>query len=360
MFIRGNYKNKDFFNTIDTEEKAYWLGFIYADGYVLCNKINGQYRLGIELAKKDGNHLEKLANIFGKEVKYRSRTGSFGSHEQVDLIVNNKSIYTSLSNLGITSSKTKSSGENVLNNISKELIRHFIRGLFDGDGSIFDRGDNSFQFSIAAGSEEFLQNIQLIMTDQLCLNKTKIAKNTTGEAYYIVYSGRRQLQKIFHWFYDDSILYLERKKLVFNQLVKDWNSFAQPNEWCKFRDNPEEFHNMILELANKIPKNKYKNLLAVPRGGIVIGIYLSHYLDIPLILNKDDTNLNPQHTLIVDDLVDTGSTLEKYSEQKFDIAVIYYKTRSIVIPTYYVDKCPNNFWIVFNWEKPDEIPNRDI
>ena len=359
MFIRGNYKNKDFFHNIDTEEKAYWLGFIYADGYILCNKINGQYRLGIELAKKDGQHLEKLANIFGKEVKYRSRNSSFGPHDQVDLIINNKTIYTSLVNLGITTSKTLSNGDDVLINIQEHLYRHFIRGIFDGDGSIFERNDNSFQFSITAGSWEFLSSVQLIMMEQIGLNETQLCKhiNKIGEAYSLNYSGRRQLQKIFHWFYDDSILYLERKKTIFNKLVKNWNSFAQPNTWCKFRDNPEEFHDMILELINKIPKNKYKNILAIPRGGMMIGIYLSHYLDIPMIVNKKD--INSKDTLIVDDLVDTGSTLKEYSEKKFDIAVIYYKPRSIVVPTYFVEQVPNNFWIVFNWEKADEEPNRE-
>lgn len=358
MTERGKYKNIDFFDNIDNEEKAYWLGFIYADGYIICNKSSGIYRLGIELAAKDHKHLKKLADIFGREIKYKTRFTNFlKSYEQANLIINNKIIYNSVVNLGITNLKTTDNGASVLEKIPEELFRHFVRGLFDGDGSISERGDNSYQFSICGGSQEFLANIQSIIIDQISLNKTKIAKNSIGESYYIVYSGRRQLQKIFHWFYDDSILYLERKKNIFNQLVKDWNNFTQLNEWCKFRDNPEEFHDMILELIKKIPLNKYKNIFAIPRGGIIIGVYLSHHLEIPMITDKNDIT---QETLIVDDLADTGTTLKEFAENNFDIATIYYKTRSTVVPTYYVDQCPNNFWIVFNWEKPDEIPNREV
>jgi len=357
----SNYINEDFFNLIDTEEKAYWLGFIYADGYIICDKNHGIYRLGIELSEKDSKHLKKLAKIFGKEVRHRTRSLKlYDAYKQVELIIGNKKIYTSLKNIGITNLKTTSNGYSVLGNIPENLFRHFIRGIFDGDGTISERSDNSFQFSICSGSEKFLEAIQMIMVDQIQLHTTKLSKNSTAESYYLNYRGRRQLQKIFHWFYDDSVLYLERKKAIFNKLAKDWNNYAQPNEWCKYRDNLEEFHDLILELIEKIPKNKYKNIFAIPRGGAIIGVYLSHHLNIPMTINKNDSIINPQDTLIVDDLVDTGSTLTKYSKLNFDTAVIYYKPRSIVIPTYYVDECPNNFWIIFNWEKADEVPNRTV
>jgi len=68
--------------------------------------------------------------------------------------------------------------------------------------------------------------------------------------------------------------------------------------------------------------------------------------------------------LIVDDLVDTGETLKNIKqgerEIKFDSAVIYYKPRSIVIPTYFVEQVNNSDWIIFPYEKPDEIPNRNV
>ena len=52
--------NENFFETIDTEDKAYWLGFIYADGYITKSKT-GQHNLGIKLSIKDLAHLQKFA-----------------------------------------------------------------------------------------------------------------------------------------------------------------------------------------------------------------------------------------------------------------------------------------------------------
>ena len=65
------YYNEDYFETIDSEEKAYWLGFLYADGYI--SKTTCCSELGIELQKNDYNHLQKFnKSIKGNiEVKYR-------------------------------------------------------------------------------------------------------------------------------------------------------------------------------------------------------------------------------------------------------------------------------------------------
>ena len=52
---------KTFFENIDTEEKAYWLGFMYADGYIISNNGRyGQEQIGITLSTKDLGHLEKF------------------------------------------------------------------------------------------------------------------------------------------------------------------------------------------------------------------------------------------------------------------------------------------------------------
>ena len=121
---------------------------------------------------------------------------------------------------------------------------------------------------------------------------------------------------------------------------------------------------------------KYENIYAIPRGGLIIGVYLSHYLKLD-ILDKHDFAVrynvylkakyfktNNKETindiLIVDDLTDTGKTLDPLIKNGFDVATIHYKPRSIVKPTYYVEECPNDRWMVYPFEKPDEEPNRNI
>ena len=132
------------------------------------------------------------------------------------------------------------------------------------------------------------------------------------------------------------------------------------SEWGKRFISSQEFHELILKLIDKLPKDKYKFVYAIPRGGLIIGVYVSHYLNIPLIVGKYHPSELCIETLIVDDLVDTGITLKEFLDSGFDIAVLQYKPRSSIIPTYYVEERSNEEWITYPFERADEEPNREI
>lgn len=131
--------NENYFETIDSEDKAYWLGFIYADGFITKRKPgHGQNVLGITLAEKD--HLEKFAGNIetNKPVKTYEKKNAYHkggiSHEHKLALISNK-LVSDVERLGVLERKTFLL-EN-LPNIPKELKRDFIRGYFDGDGSVF-------------------------------------------------------------------------------------------------------------------------------------------------------------------------------------------------------------------------------
>lgn len=137
--------------------------------------------------------------------------------------------------------------------------------------------------------------------------------------------------------------------------------------WNKFKITPIKFEEDIIKLAKQIPKNKYKYIVSIPRGGCVIGVYLSHlcnldYLDPIQLLDYHHSETDLSKILIVDDLVDTGVTLQKLQKIMMlpDSAVLYYKPRSVIIPTYYTEIVTNTDWIVFPWELTNEEPNREI
>jgi hypoxanthine phosphoribosyltransferase len=137
------------------------------------------------------------------------------------------------------------------------------------------------------------------------------------------------------------------------------------NDWKKVFITPQKFHDDIIKLANMIPRNKYQCVIGLPRGGCIAAVYLSHFCDLEYFEFEDLQHISDiREALIVDDLVDTGKTLKNLKqgelEIKFDSAVVYYKPRSIVIPTYFVEQINNSDWIVFPYEKANEIPNRDI
>jgi len=101
-------------------------------------------------------------------------------------------------------------------------------------------------------------------------------------------------------------------------------------------------------------------MIGIPRGGYIIAIYLSHYFNLSWMdfdsFRKFREYSNIEKTLIVDDITDTGQTLEKFKEN--DTATLYYKPRSIIKPTYYVEEFKNSDWIVYPFEKIEETPNR--
>lgn len=108
---------------------------------------------------------------------------------------------------------------------------------------------------------------------------------------------------------------------------------------------------------------KVKYVYAPPRGGLPIAVHLAHhlglkYIDKSLMMewNKDELS----KTLIVDDVADTGRTLQKIRNDYgvyFTTATLHYKSRSLVKPEFFVEETDK--WIVYPWELLDEIPNRE-
>lgn len=123
--------NEHIFDQIDSEEKAYWLGFIFADGYIssspLREGVKNVYQFEISLGIKDIEHLNK----FKKFIEFKKDI--ITDKSRCRFIVANKHLWTTLNELGCTPNKSLSLK---FPNISQNLVKHFIRGYFDGDGCI--------------------------------------------------------------------------------------------------------------------------------------------------------------------------------------------------------------------------------
>lgn len=107
-----------------------------------------------------------------------------------------------------------------------------------------------------------------------------------------------------------------------------------------------EFDNArrLLAMEIKAYATKFQNIYAVPRGGYVLGVCLSHSLGIPMI--SDENKIN-EHTLIVDDISDTGKTLQKYKNNK--IATMHFHQQTLTMPDFYVFEKKDD-WLVYPWE----------
>ncbi len=217
-----DYKNLDFFNKIDTEEKAYWLGFIYADGNV--SKDKGLFQ--IHLQKKDEEHLRKIGNIFNKSIYTGSYHKSNGKeYSYAILTVFNKEVKNGLLGCGIYPNKTKIDNIDVFKKINDKFIHHFIRGVFDGDGcitkTILKSGKINYCLSIA-GSPRFLIILKNILMGKIGISNTKTAE--VEGCNIIRWSGIEQINLIYKWLYRDASVYLERKKLRMEDYSKNIKS----------------------------------------------------------------------------------------------------------------------------------------
>lgn len=216
--IKNRYTlNQNYFEIIDTEHKAYWLGFIYADGYVGDEKYNN---IVISLSDKDYCHLEKFKNDieYTGEIRISEIKQGFESeHDACVINFSNKKMASDLRNLKLYPNKSTTMFE--FPDIPENLMKHFIRGYFDGDGSITDhiRNDSHnhrFVMTIL-GTIEFLN----IMFNKLPVN-TLIRPCKTSNMQYLVCSKTEDMIQLFHYFYDDSTIYLDRKYNVWKNIIE--------------------------------------------------------------------------------------------------------------------------------------------
>ncbi len=130
----------------------------------------------------------------------------------------------------------------------------------------------------------------------------------------------------------------------------------------------EHFGYLLDKMVEDLKKREiiYDAVHGLPRGGLPIAVHLSHFLNLPLINNitQFTSEFTPdKKLLIVDDIVDSGSTFDRLIEIanikniNYTTAVLYYKNHSTYEPDYFVEETLD--WIVFPWEEFSENPNRD-
>ena len=113
-----------------------------------------------------------------------------------------------LFNLGIIENKTTKLHWSITEHIPSELVPHFLRGYFDGDGSW--AGTKRVRFSMPSASSFFLLGMQKYLAKMCNLNITKIYKR--GKLGILDYAGKKQLKRIAEFLYKDANVFLERKK----------------------------------------------------------------------------------------------------------------------------------------------------
>lgn len=227
--------NENYFKTIDDEHKAYWLGFIAADGCVLeptyqVSKRTGkiirkeQGALQIGLQENDKIHLEK----FQKDIEDTHNLYHNKKMKSITIKLFSNITCRDLQQYNIV--PRKSLVLKFPDNIREDLLRHFIRGYFDGDGSIAFCKNKKGVISIGSiqvsfiGATSFIIGLNEILQEKIQVNG-KIIKEKNPMTSNLFFSSIDHTKKFLDFIYKDSTIYLDRKYeryLIFNKKYEEY------------------------------------------------------------------------------------------------------------------------------------------
>jgi hypothetical protein len=233
--------NENYFDVIDDEHKAYWIGFIWCDGYMAIRDRDNHtsYEFKLALADHDCLHLEKFNNDIGGsyEIKHYECNGYAGRSKAMEariLITNQYFGKLLIDNYGVVPNRTNCS--NLLLRVPDNLMKHFIRGVIDADGSFCHytaEESNKYGTYIVqkcavdiGGQPELLKAIEQHLVRNNIVNNydRKIHKRheeeeKDGMYRNLKFCGRNQAMKLLHYIYDDATIYLDRKYEKFLNIV---------------------------------------------------------------------------------------------------------------------------------------------
>lgn len=204
-----------YFDNINTEEKAYWLGFLTADGWINKSKKTNAGVTGIELQYGDIGHLKKFNKSISGNYKItdRWRTCTLSKYKDKKnhmccIRIFSSTMYNSLNKIGFSNDK---SYDFHIPDLPTDLIRHYIRGYFDGDGC-FTFTNKSFHINFVTASKTLNDDIVQILR----MHNFNIVENSYindfGTTMYRPDIYRTQDKINFlNWIYGDCTIYLDRK-----------------------------------------------------------------------------------------------------------------------------------------------------
>lgn len=208
---------EDLFESIETEEDAYWLGFIYADG-----SISEGGSLEISLSQKDVNHLYKFKDFTKctNSVKENQKT-NYKDYKRCRIQFGVKRFQKRFTNLGIV--PRKSCILTYPDFLHENLHKHFIRGYVDGDGSFNIYKYNTrkdYRFSIVG-------TLDMLLSIQKHLGISIKCKRKGSCAYQMHTGGRKRVINILNYLYEDSNIYLDRKYEIYTKLCRSSKKFEE-------------------------------------------------------------------------------------------------------------------------------------
>jgi hypothetical protein len=199
--------NTDAFKVIDTEEKAYWLGFLYADGSV----YEPRGAMELSLAGKDLSHLKKFRDFISPDMEVKLKM--VNEYVSYKIHITSMNLVNDLIDKGCMPAKSLTLKFPTEDQVPRHLVHHFMRGYFDGDGSAYCTHQwvtPQASFEII-GTLEFLTQYMEILMDIGLPFKSEKQFRRHGKAYGLRYHGNGLYKRFENFLYEDATIYLKRK-----------------------------------------------------------------------------------------------------------------------------------------------------
>ena len=206
--------NHNIFDIIDTEEKAYWLGFFTADGCI--NTGRNKHRISLQLQAIDYQHVYKFRQFLGAGSKVYCGGNPDGSTR---LEAHSPRIVLALSSYGVTPRKTFTATSAVCL-FNPELHRHYWRGFIDGDGTIVLSGKQP-RIKLY-GTLDVVKSFR-DFCNTLCPTRADVYRADSIFCFGV--SSKPAFSTVGRALYDDSNIFLNRKKRKFYSMLSEYGEY---------------------------------------------------------------------------------------------------------------------------------------
>lgn len=210
--------NKDFFK-IWTDEMSYVLGYIVADGCII-KRANREKSYILNITSVDHDHLRKINKAMDSDYAIGAKANSTGKI-CYQISVTNREICESLLELGVIPKKTN---RNISIIVPEEFSASYIRGFFDGDGSVYIynvNGTSQIKASLAGNNKGLIE----YFNHSICYNidiplkriqeRKPVGNRKKGYAVTFYIDDCEKLAKFMYS--DNTELHLERKFKIFEK-----------------------------------------------------------------------------------------------------------------------------------------------
>lgn len=203
--------NENYFDDIDTPNKAYILGFLYADGSNTSVYEHGHYMVRLRIQTRDEHILKSMLAEIGSNDTIRYIYSKDQNKYYAELQIRNKHMVLRLHELGIAPRKTF----NVVypDFLPSHLHRHFIRGLVDGDGSIA----SNLQYLNLVGTRSLCERVSEIVHTYTGASSRMYDKKISPGIVSLFYSKHADMLSALDWLYNSSEMKLDRKYKLYLQ-----------------------------------------------------------------------------------------------------------------------------------------------